>query len=162
MRSTVRIGNGQGFWGDSVDAPARLLRGGPIDYITMDYLAEVTMSIMQRQKVRNPERGYATDFVRFVDEVLPEITARNVRIIANAGGVICAAMEYQGASESAALASIEEKLRRNTHEVLSMAKRDGILITTRRYRFNRSLFELLRWVEIRKSLRKVYRSCFIC
>ena len=87
MAASVRIGNGQGFWGDSVDAPLRLLRGGPIDYITMDYLAEVTMSIMQRQKVRNPERGYATDFVRFVDEVLPEISERGTRIVANAGGV---------------------------------------------------------------------------
>ncbi|MCD4750505.1 MAG: DUF1446 domain-containing protein [Thermoanaerobaculales bacterium] len=87
MASSVRIGNGQGFWGDSVDAPIRLLRGGPIDYITMDYLAEVTMSIMQRQKVRNPERGYATDFVRFVDEVFPEVSERGIRIVANAGGV---------------------------------------------------------------------------
>ncbi|RLE27348.1 MAG: DUF1446 domain-containing protein [Acidobacteria bacterium] len=87
MNRSVRIGNGQGFWGDSVDAPLRLFEGGPIDYLTMDYLAEVTMSIMQRQKLRNPERGYATDFVRFVDQVLPELKKRGVRIVANAGGV---------------------------------------------------------------------------
>ena len=87
MTRSIRIGNGQGFWGDSVDAPLRLFEGGPIDYVTMDYLAEVTMSIMQRQKLRNPERGYATDFVRFVDQVLPEIKKRGVRIVANAGGV---------------------------------------------------------------------------
>jgi Acyclic terpene utilisation family protein AtuA len=51
---TIRIGNGQGFWGDNVDAPVELLRGGPIDYIGMDYLAEVTLSIMMRQKLKNP------------------------------------------------------------------------------------------------------------
>ncbi|MCH7954547.1 MAG: acyclic terpene utilization AtuA family protein, partial [Candidatus Marinimicrobia bacterium] len=64
MRSEpIRIANGQGFWGDSVDAPAKLVRGGPIDYLTLDYLAEVTMSIMQRQKSKNPKTGYASDFV---------------------------------------------------------------------------------------------------
>ncbi len=84
---TVRIGNGQGFWGDNVDAPVELLRGGPIDYIGMDYLAEVTLSIMMRQKLRNPERGYATDFIDFVRRVLPELAERNVKVIANAGGL---------------------------------------------------------------------------
>ena len=87
MAKTIRIGNAQGFWGDSVDAPINMLRGGPIDYITMDYLAEVTMSIMQKQKLRSPDRGYATDFVQFIDAVLPELMERNVKVIANAGGV---------------------------------------------------------------------------
>ena len=62
-KKTIRIGNGQGFWGDNVDAPVELLRGGPIDYIGMDYLAEVTLSIMMRQKLKNPKLGYATDFI---------------------------------------------------------------------------------------------------
>jgi hypothetical protein len=87
MSRSVRIGNGQGFWGDSIDAPLRLFQGGPIDYVTMDYLAEVTMSIMQKQKLRSPERGYATDFVQFVEEVLPDLKKRGVRILANGGGV---------------------------------------------------------------------------
>ncbi len=87
MAKTIRIGNAQGFWGDSVDAPLRMLRGGPVDYITMDYLAEVTMSIMQKQKLKSPDRGYATDFVNFIDQVLPELMERNVKVIANAGGV---------------------------------------------------------------------------
>jgi hypothetical protein len=87
MTKTIRIGNAQGFWGDSVDAGDRMLAGGPIDYITMDYLAEVTMSIMQKQKLRNPERGYAHDFVSFIDRVLPELVKRNVKVVANAGGV---------------------------------------------------------------------------
>ncbi|HYU32398.1 MAG TPA: acyclic terpene utilization AtuA family protein [Thermoanaerobaculia bacterium] len=84
---TIRIGNGQGFWGDNVDAPVELLRGGPIDYIGMDYLAEVTLSIMMRQKLKDPRLGYATDFIGFVRRVLPEILERNVRILANAGGL---------------------------------------------------------------------------
>ena len=83
----VRIGNGQGFWGDNVDAPVELLRGGPIDYIGMDYLAEVTLSIMMRQKLKDPRLGYASDFIGFVRRVLPEIKERNVRILTNAGGL---------------------------------------------------------------------------
>lgn len=84
---TVRIGNGQGFWGDNVDAPVELLRGGPIDYIGMDYLAEVTLSIMMRQKLKRPELGYAKDFIGFIRRVLPELKERNVRVLTNAGGL---------------------------------------------------------------------------
>jgi hypothetical protein len=84
---SVRIGNGQGFWGDNVDAPVELLRRGPVDYIGMDYLAEVTLSIMMRQKLRDPTKGYATDFVGFVRRVLPELVDRGVRVITNAGGL---------------------------------------------------------------------------
>ena len=87
MKKTIRIGNGQGFWGDNVDAPVELLRGGPIDYIGMDYLAEVTLSIMMRQKLKNPKLGYATDFIGFIRRVLPELKERNVRILTNAGGL---------------------------------------------------------------------------
>ncbi|HXU44488.1 MAG TPA: acyclic terpene utilization AtuA family protein [Thermoanaerobaculia bacterium] len=83
----VRIANGQGFWGDSIDAPVELLRGGPIDYLGMDYLAEVTLSIMMRQKRKDPLHGYATDFVSFVRRVLPELKEKNVRVITNAGGL---------------------------------------------------------------------------
>ncbi|HWM89930.1 MAG TPA: acyclic terpene utilization AtuA family protein [Thermoanaerobaculia bacterium] len=84
---TIRIGNGQGFWGDNVDAPVELLRGGEIHYIGMDYLAEVTLSIMMRQKLKDPRLGYATDFIGFIRRVLPEIKERNIRILANAGGL---------------------------------------------------------------------------
>lgn len=84
---TIRIGNGQGFWGDNVDAPIRLLRGGEVDYIGMDYLAEVTLSIMMRQKLKDPSKGYATDFVDFIRQVLPELKSRGVRVLTNAGGL---------------------------------------------------------------------------
>ena len=88
-QAMIRIGNGQGFWGDSVDAPVRLAKEGPLDYLTLDYLAEVTMSIMQKQKRQDPEgkAGYARDFVDLVRRILPEIRDKGVKVIANAGGV---------------------------------------------------------------------------
>ncbi|MCF7796243.1 MAG: DUF1446 domain-containing protein [Lentisphaeria bacterium] len=87
MKQLVRIGNGQGFWGDSIDAPVRLVEDGPLDYLTLDYLAEVTMSIMQRQKEKNPQAGYARDFVELIDRILPTLMKKNIKVIANAGGV---------------------------------------------------------------------------
>ncbi len=83
----VRVANGQGFWGDSLLGPIRLVREGPLDYLTLDYLAEVTMSIMQKLKRRDPQAGYATDFVQMVERVLPTCRERGIKIIANAGGV---------------------------------------------------------------------------
>ncbi|MCA8969264.1 MAG: DUF1446 domain-containing protein [Planctomycetes bacterium] len=86
-KDTVLVANGQGFWGDSILGPVRLVREGPLDYLTLDYLAEVTMSILQKQKLRRPETGYATDFVVMLDRLLPEIVEKGVKVIANAGGV---------------------------------------------------------------------------
>ena len=63
MKSVVRVASGQGFWGDWLAAPRRQAEGGPIDYLMLDYLAEVTMSILQKQKERDPKMGYARDFV---------------------------------------------------------------------------------------------------
>jgi len=83
----VRVANGQGFWGDNVDSPLELIAGGPIDYLGMDYLAEVTLSIMMRQKLKNPKAGYATDFIDFVRRALPQLVAKNVRVVTNAGGL---------------------------------------------------------------------------
>ena len=85
----IRIANGQGFWGDSVDAPVRLVNEGPLDYLTLDYLAEVTMSIMQKLKRRDPDgkSGYATDFVDLIRRILPALKGKGVRVVANAGGV---------------------------------------------------------------------------
>src|SRR3990170_7834922 len=83
----VRVASAQGFWGDSLDAPRRQVEGGHVDYLMLDYLAEVTMSILQKQKERDPRMGYARDFVGAIESVLPAITGRGVRVIANAGGV---------------------------------------------------------------------------
>jgi hypothetical protein len=85
--NTVRIANGQGFWGDSLEAPVQLVERGPIDYLTLDYLAEITMSIVQKQRARDPRAGYATDFVTTVGRVLPTCIERGIKIVANAGGV---------------------------------------------------------------------------
>ncbi len=83
----LRIANGQGFWGDSVDAPRRLVEEGPLDYLTLDYLAEVTMSIMQKARQRDPHAGYATDFVELIRNILPTLRKNGIRVVANAGGV---------------------------------------------------------------------------
>lgn len=87
MKPKIRIAAGQGFWGDLLDAPVRQVEGGPIDYLMLDYLAEVTMSIMQKQRARNPETGYARDFVPLMKEILPACVERDIRVTANAGGV---------------------------------------------------------------------------
>ncbi|MEM1042241.1 MAG: acyclic terpene utilization AtuA family protein [Bacteroidota bacterium] len=87
MKNTIRIASGQGFWGDLQRAPIDQARGGPIDYLVMDYLAEVTMSILQKQKLRNPAFGYARDFVEVVTELLPDIKEKGFTIVSNAGGV---------------------------------------------------------------------------
>ncbi|HWY47986.1 MAG TPA: acyclic terpene utilization AtuA family protein [Bryobacteraceae bacterium] len=83
----IRIANGQGFWGDSLEAPLEQIRRGPLDYLTLDYLAEVTMSILQKQRSRDPSAGYARDFVEMVGRGADDIVDKNIRIVANAGGV---------------------------------------------------------------------------
>ena len=83
----IRIGGGQGFWGDSNDAACHMVREGNLDYIGCDYLAELTMSIMQKQKNKNPSAGYARDFINLLKEIGKEAYEKNVKIITNAGGV---------------------------------------------------------------------------
>ncbi len=87
MSKTIRIASGQGFWGDLPIAAIKQVKQGPVDYLMMDYLAEVTMSIMQKQKLRNAEFGYARDFVDVIEQILPEVTAGKVKVMSNAGGV---------------------------------------------------------------------------
>lgn len=87
MKQKIRIAAGQGFWGDLLDAPVRQVEGGPIDYLMLDYLAEVTMSIMQKQRSRDPNAGYAKDFIPLMKQILPACVERNIRVTANAGGV---------------------------------------------------------------------------
>ena len=105
MKEIVRVAAGQGFWGDDLDAPRRQVEGGPIDYLMLDYLAEVTMSILQKQKERDPSLGYARDFVGAMESVLPAVTGRGVKVVANAGGVnppACAAAVKAVAEKSGA------------------------------------------------------------
>ncbi len=83
----IRIANGQGFWGDSLLGPIRLVNEGPLDYLTLDYLAEVSMSIMQKLRDRDPNGGYAQDFIRLCERILPTCQEKGIRIVTNAGGV---------------------------------------------------------------------------
>jgi hypothetical protein len=83
----IRVAAGQGFWGDMLDAPVRQVNEGPIDYLMLDYLAEVTMSIMQKQRARDSSMGYARDFVPLMQQILPRCVEQNIRVVANAGGV---------------------------------------------------------------------------
>jgi hypothetical protein len=83
----IRIANGQGFWGDWLEAPVRLVEGGPLDYLTLDYLAEVTMSILQKQRAADLRLGYARDFPPLMERLAQRLRERGVRVLANAGGV---------------------------------------------------------------------------
>ena len=87
MKHSIRIASGQGFWGDLLTAPMMQVRRGPIDYLVMDYLAEITMSILQKQKLRNPSLGYARDFIETMDAIIEDVVRKGIRIITNAGGV---------------------------------------------------------------------------
>jgi hypothetical protein len=85
---TVRIGNGCGFWGDNLDAPIRLAASGELDYLTLEYLAELTMSILAVQKQKNPNAGFAHDFLDVLDRLGPILKDQpKLRIITNAGGM---------------------------------------------------------------------------
>src|SRR5438093_5264829 len=86
--NTIRIGNGCGFWGDSVDAPIRLAERGRLDYLTLEYLAELTMSILALQKQKDPQAGYATDFLDVLERLTPILQAQpDLKIVTNAGGM---------------------------------------------------------------------------
>src|SRR5438034_5388756 len=87
MKEMVRVASGQGFWGDLPTAPIDQVRRGPIDYLMLDYLAEVTMSIMQKQRARDPNAGYARDFVSLMREILPDCVEKGIKVLSNAGGV---------------------------------------------------------------------------
>lgn len=87
MKNLVRIANASGYWGDDPDALLRQVTGGPVDYVTMDFLAEITMVILQRQRARNPKAGFAIDFVEQLERALPAIVERGVTVVVNAGGI---------------------------------------------------------------------------
>ncbi|MGH7445597.1 MAG: acyclic terpene utilization AtuA family protein [Longimicrobiales bacterium] len=107
---TIRIASGQGFWGDRLSAPVDQVRRGPIDYLMLDYLAEVTMSIMQKQRMKDASQGYARDFVPLMGEIMPDIVAKRIRVIANAGGVNPAACR-DGVLEQARAQGLAGKLK---------------------------------------------------
>lgn len=87
MADLIRIANAGGYWGDDLSQFRRQLELGPVDYVTLDFLAEITMSIMQKQRSRDPRAGFARDFVAQVAEALPILVQRGARAVTNAGGV---------------------------------------------------------------------------
>ncbi len=87
MKEKIKIASGQGFWGDLIDAPYDQVTKGDIDYLVMDYLAEVTMSILQKQKNKNPEFGYARDIPKLMERILPVCKEKGIKVITNGGGV---------------------------------------------------------------------------
>ena len=88
MKDVIRIGNAGGYWGDDPHALERQINGDiQLDYITMDFLAEITMSIMQKQKDKDDSLGYARDFLGMLERVFPKLMEKKTRIITNAGGI---------------------------------------------------------------------------
>ncbi|MGH9341318.1 MAG: acyclic terpene utilization AtuA family protein [Acidobacteriota bacterium] len=101
-KKTIRVGNAGGYWGDDLDALPRQLMTGSLDYVTQDFLAEVTMSVLQKQRSRNPALGYAVDFVEQMRKCLPLLEQNRTRIISNAGGInphACADRILESAAE---------------------------------------------------------------
>jgi len=104
------VASGQGFWGDDLEAPVRQVEGGEIDVLMLDYLAEVTMSIMRKQRDRDPGAGYARDFVPLMERIFPAVAERGIRVVTNAGGVnplACA----DGLREAAARAGVSGRVK---------------------------------------------------
>jgi hypothetical protein len=87
VRAAVRIGNCSGFYGDRLSAMREMLTGGHLDYLTGDYLAELTMLILGRDRMKNPDGGYAKTFLRQLEDCLGLARDKGVRIVANAGGL---------------------------------------------------------------------------
>ncbi len=83
----IRVGNAGGYWGDDLDALVLQLARGDLDYVTLDFLAEITMSILQKQRQRNPQLGYATDFVEQMGQCMPWLKQKRVKVISSAGGI---------------------------------------------------------------------------
>ncbi len=86
MSKQIRLGAGSGFWGDALDPAVELLEKGSLDYLSMDYLAELTMALLQRAKMKNPDAGFVPDLVLHMRELLPLARKNGTKIICNGGG----------------------------------------------------------------------------
>ena len=103
LRTTLRLGAGSGFWGDAMDPAMELLEKEPLDYLCFDFLAELTMALLQRQKAKDPNAGYVADAVAYMKAMMPLAHARGTRLISNGGGVNVAAAARQITADAKAL-----------------------------------------------------------
>src|SRR5580704_8295916 len=95
----IRVGNGAGFWGDNLDAPRLLAERGELDYLTLEYLAELTLSILAHQRSRNAEAGFVADFLTVLESLVPALLAQpKLKILTNAGGMAPAVCARQAAA----------------------------------------------------------------
>ncbi len=149
MKSQVRIGGGGGFWGDSPEGARQIVEQGNVDYLVMDYLAEITMSLLARMKLKSPNAGYAPDFVSKVMKPLAkDIAAKGIKVVSNAGGVnvdacrdaLVAALDEIGVDLKVAvvhgdeIAGLADELRaEGTVEMFSGAKMPAHLTSVNAY-----------------------------
>jgi hypothetical protein len=100
MKTTVRLGAGSGFWGDAMDPAMELLEKGQLDYLCFDFLAELTMALLQRQKLKNPQAGYIPDAVQYMKAMMPLARAKGTKLVSNGGGVNVRAAAEQIAKDA--------------------------------------------------------------
>ena len=86
MKDVVRLGAGSGFWGDAMDPAVELMEKGELDYMSFDFLAELTMALLQRQKLKDPEAGYVPDVVAYMQTLMPMARERGTKLVSNGGG----------------------------------------------------------------------------
>lgn len=112
MSDTLRIANCSGFYGDRLSAAKEMVEGGPIDVLTGDYLAELTMMILFKNRMKDPKAGYARTFLSQLEEVAATCSARGIRIVVNAGG-----LNPRGCAEAARAVYEKLGLRANVAHV---------------------------------------------
>ena len=103
MRQQIRLGAGSGFWGDGIDPALELLDRGNLDYLCFDFLAELTMALLQRQKLKNSQLGYVPDAVQYMKEMMPLARQRGTRLVSNGGGVNSRAAAHRIIEDARAL-----------------------------------------------------------